>query len=104
VSGSFSFRFSRSKHEAGLPAKSAQTHAFWPLTKNWTNAQTGGSMAGKKGCRGLQRLVEKFRNEFNRPENTNFYSETDYKEAERKYVKLCLEGKFEFYDAKGSKL
>jgi hypothetical protein len=61
---------------------------------NWTNAQTGGNMAeGKKDCRGLQRLIERFRNEFKRPENTNFYLETDYKQAERKYVKLCLKGK-----------
>jgi hypothetical protein len=57
----------------------------------------------KNGCRGLQRLVEKFRSEFKRQENTNFYSETDYKTAERKFIKLCLEGKFEFYDVKGSK-
>ncbi|MEJ2728252.1 MAG: hypothetical protein P8185_07040 [Deltaproteobacteria bacterium] len=57
----------------------------------------------KNGCRGLQRLIDKFRNEFQRPENTKFYSETDYNSAERKYVKLCLQGKFEFFDAKGSK-
>lgn len=47
----------------------------------------------KKGCHGLQRLINKFRREFKRPENTKFYSEKDYKEAERKYVKLCLQGK-----------
>jgi hypothetical protein len=57
----------------------------------------------KNGCRGLQRLVEKFRHEFNRPGNTNFYSATDYKAAERKFIKLCLEGKFEFCSAKESK-
>lgn len=57
----------------------------------------------KNGCRGMQRLVGKFRKEFNRPENTNFYSETDYKAAERKFIKLCLEGKFEFYGAKETK-
>lgn len=57
----------------------------------------------KNGCRGLQRLIKKFRYEFKRPENLNFYSEADYKEAERKYIKLCLTGKFESHHAKGSK-
>jgi hypothetical protein len=80
----------------GLPTKSAQTHIFWLETKNGTNRQTEGDMArGKNGCKGLNRLVEKFRNEFKRPENTKFYSEKDYKAAERKYVKLCLQGKSE---------
>ena len=42
---------------------------------------------------GIQLLVEKYRNEFRCPENSNFYAENDYKKAERKYVKFCLSGK-----------
>ena len=41
---------------------------------------------------GIQRLVEKYRQEFRRPENLDFYSVRAYKEAERKYVKFCLSG------------
>jgi hypothetical protein len=43
-----------------------------------------------QGNQGLQKLIEKFRHEFERPENTNFYSETDYRDAERKYIKHRL--------------
>lgn len=41
---------------------------------------------------GIQLLVEKCRDRFRRPENINHYDEGDYREAERKYVKLCLNG------------
>ncbi len=41
---------------------------------------------------GIELIVEKCREEFRRPENTNYYSQDDYKEAERKFVKLCLRG------------
>jgi hypothetical protein len=41
---------------------------------------------------GIRLLVQKYRNEFKRPENTDFYSENDYKEAEKKFVKFCLKG------------
>lgn len=42
--------------------------------------------------RGTRLLIKRFRNEFNCPENINHYSEEDFKEAERKYVKYRLEG------------
>ena len=42
--------------------------------------------------RGIELLVEKCRDEFRRPENTDYYEAGDYKEAERKYVKFCLSG------------
>jgi hypothetical protein len=38
----------------------------------------------------IRLLVQKYRSEFKRPENTNFYSDNDYKEAEKKFVKFCL--------------
>ena len=37
-------------------------------------------------------LVEKWRVEFRRPENTDHYTAADYKEAERKFVKYRLNG------------
>lgn len=42
--------------------------------------------------RGIDLLVAKCRDEFRRPENTNYYAQDHYKEAERKYVKFCLSG------------
>jgi hypothetical protein len=41
---------------------------------------------------GIELLLEKCRYEFRRPENTDYYAEHDYKEAERKFVKFCLRG------------
>ena len=42
--------------------------------------------------RGIELLVEKCRSDFRCSENTDYYTETDYLEAERKYVKYCLYG------------
>lgn len=42
---------------------------------------------------GIELLVEKCREKFRCPENTDFYEKDDYKEAERKYVKFCLNGR-----------
>ena len=39
---------------------------------------------------GIELLVEKCRDEFRLPENTDYYTENDYKEAERKFVKYRL--------------
>jgi hypothetical protein len=44
---------------------------------------------------GIELLVEKCRKKFRCPENTDFYDEDDYKEAERKYVKFCLKGRLD---------
>ncbi|MGD9364691.1 MAG: hypothetical protein PVH87_03275 [Desulfobacteraceae bacterium] len=46
----------------------------------------------KSAPQGIELLVEKCRHEFRRPENTDYYTEDDYKEAERKFVKFCLDG------------
>ncbi len=39
---------------------------------------------------GIKMLVEKCRDEFRLPENTDYYTENDYKEAERKFIKFRL--------------
>jgi len=53
----------------------------------------GGLMSNGNGTtQGIELLLEKCRNEFRRPENTDYYAEDDYKEAERKFVKFCLSG------------
>jgi hypothetical protein len=44
---------------------------------------------------GIELFLEKCRNEFRRPENTDYYEEDDYKEAERKFVKFRLSGNIE---------
>ena len=41
---------------------------------------------------GIELLVEKYRKEFRRPENTNYYARDDYKEAERQFIKMRLNG------------
>lgn len=45
-----------------------------------------------KKDKGIRLLIQKYCNEFRRPENIDFYSEKDYKDAEKKFVKLCLAG------------
>jgi hypothetical protein len=49
----------------------------------------------ESGCSasGIEQLVEKWRTEFRRPENKDHYTEIDYQEAERKYVKYRLNGR-----------
>jgi hypothetical protein len=42
---------------------------------------------------GIKLLVQKCREQFRISENLDNYSEGEYREAERKYVKLCLRGK-----------
>lgn len=40
---------------------------------------------------GLQELLKRYR-EFFFEENKDFYSDEDYREAERKFIKFCLTG------------
>ena len=43
---------------------------------------------------GIQLLVKKYRNMFQIPENLDYYSKTDYRIAEKKFLKYALmEGK-----------
>ena len=42
---------------------------------------------------GIKLLVQKCRGQFRISENVEHYSDREYREAERKYVKLCLHGK-----------
>lgn len=39
---------------------------------------------------GMQRLLKKYKKLFRIPENTDYYSRLDYKNAERKFVKYML--------------
>ena len=41
---------------------------------------------------GIELLVERYRRDFRRPENTEYYTEDDYKDAERKFIKFRLNG------------
>jgi hypothetical protein len=41
---------------------------------------------------GIRLLIQKYRNEFRRPENIYYYTENDFKKAEKKFVKFCLTG------------
>lgn len=47
-----------------------------------------GEMAG--GKTGLERLIRECRKRFRIPENLNHYSDEDLREAEKKFLKLCL--------------
>lgn len=47
---------------------------------------------------GIQLLLKKYRSLFQIPENLNYYSRTDFKIAEKKFLKLALmEGKAKIY-------
>lgn len=39
---------------------------------------------------GIDRLVEKYRRQFRIPENLNHYTEADFQQAEREYLRFCL--------------
>ncbi|NNG01625.1 MAG: hypothetical protein HKM93_19710 [Desulfobacteraceae bacterium] len=39
---------------------------------------------------GIQKLLEKARKDFRIPENVNYYSDEDYRLAERKFLQLCI--------------
>ena len=41
---------------------------------------------------GLKSLINKYKKLFRTPENLNHYSDKDYKEAERKFLKFSLFG------------
>ena len=41
---------------------------------------------------GIRLLIKKYRNEFRRPENIDYYDKKDFKAAEKKFVKFCLTG------------
>ena len=41
---------------------------------------------------GIKLLIQKCREQFRISENLNYYSEEEYKEAERRYIKFCLSG------------
>jgi len=40
--------------------------------------------------RGIDRLVDQYRERFRIPENLNHYSDADFHEAERQYLRFCL--------------
>lgn len=42
---------------------------------------------------GTKRLIRYCKEIFRQPENLEYYSEADYKRAERKYVRYCLFGR-----------
>jgi len=41
---------------------------------------------------GMTLLISRYKKEFETPENINYYSYKDFKQAERKYLKFLLEG------------
>ncbi len=42
---------------------------------------------------GLKKLIDFYKNTFRIPENLDFYSDEDYKKAERKFVKHALKSR-----------
>lgn len=39
---------------------------------------------------GIDRIVDKYRQQFRVPENIEHYSESDFHQAERQYLRFCL--------------
>jgi len=50
-----------------------------------------------KGNTGIQLLLKEYRDTFRIPENLRYYSEADYKIAERKFLKYALLVKIKAY-------
>ena len=46
----------------------------------------------KTGNVGIKKLVKKGKEKFRIAENLSFYSEKDYKKAEKKFIKACVLG------------
>lgn len=44
----------------------------------------------RNGNNGLKHLIEKYRNEFRKAENIDYYSSKNYREAEKKYLRFRL--------------
>ena len=40
--------------------------------------------------RGIDRIVDKYRQQFRVPENLDYYSKRDFHKAERQYLRFCL--------------
>ena len=40
---------------------------------------------------GILLLIKEYKNQFNIPENLDNYSQADYQNAEKRYVKYCLQ-------------
>jgi hypothetical protein len=55
------------------------------------------------GDNGIQRLIQKYRQDFRIRENLEYYSGDDYERAERGYVQFCLKcggfGKSRMHDS-----
>jgi hypothetical protein len=49
-------------------------------------------VASGKDNEGLQKMIKNGREAFRIPENLLYYSEKDFKDAEKKYLKLCVIG------------
>lgn len=46
----------------------------------------------KTGNAGIKKLIKKGKKQFRITENVSFYSEKDYKRAEKKFIKACVLG------------
>jgi len=51
---------------------------------------------------GIQRLIRNLKKEFRTPENLDHYSEEDFQEAEKKYLKFCLQNGCDIMDRNGA--
>ncbi len=51
---------------------------------------------------GIQRLIRNLKKEFRTPENLDHYSEEDLQEAEKKYLKFCLQNGCSIVDRPGA--
>lgn len=59
-------------------------------------------MDTRRDCgNGVKKLIKKYREEFHRAENTRHYSEENYREAEKKYIRFCLTGDPLYNDGNG---
>jgi len=57
----------------------------------YPSEEPGATMtSGRNPATGIELLIQKYRKEFEIPENLDYYSAEDYSAAQKKYLKWCL--------------
>jgi hypothetical protein len=75
-----------------LPLNTVPANLFFPAGKDPTGRIDMSKVASEKYNEGLQKILKNGKEAFRIPENLLYYSEEDFKDAEKKYLKLCVIG------------
>jgi hypothetical protein len=83
----------RSKHRRALAFSATGRKFKPPVSRAVVDFPFGFEHGGEmKNPTGIDLLLKECRRRFRIPENLNHYSEEDFREAEKKFIKLCFVG------------